>query len=347
MSQKIKRIYFVGPAYPYRGGIAAFNERLAQTYQEMGYEVKIHTFSLQYPEFLFPGKTQYSEASPPKDLDITRSVSSINPFNWWSIGRKIAQEKPDLVITRFWLPFMGPCLGTIGRRIKKNKHTKFLSIVDNIIPHEHRIGDKTLAQYFVNTCDGFMVMSKSVLEDMKQFTQTTNIDYIPHPIYDNYGERVSKTEARKWLNLGMEEKVLLFFGLVRKYKGLDLLLEAMADERIRKMGVKAIVAGEYYDDPAYYQEIIQRLGIQDQIISKPEFVPDEDVKYYFCGADMVVQPYKTATQSGISQIAYHFERPMLVTAVGGLPEIVIQRLPQQDTAYRTLKKYTEHPLSLV
>ncbi len=318
----MKKIIIIGPAYPLRGGLASFNERLARAFQEAGDDVELHTFSLQYPNFLFPGKTQYSSDPAPKDLKIHVTVNSINPFNWYSVGQRIKKLKPDLVICRFWLPFMGPCLGTILRIIRQNQHTKIISLVDNIIPHEKRIGDRPLTQYFVNSVDGFIVMARAVQEELKQFTTTKPVAYIPHPIYDNYGEHVEKTTARECLKLEPNGQYLLFFGFIRAYKGLDLLLEAMSDKRIQAAGIKAIIAGEYYDDKTKYQAIIDKHQLQNTVIIKDDYIPSEEVRYYFGAADVVVQPYRTATQSGISQLAYHFEKPMIVTRVGGLPEIV-------------------------
>lgn len=316
------KIFLIGTAYPYRGGLASYNERLMQEYTRMGHETKIYTFTLQYPSFLFPGKTQLSADPAPQDIEIEQTINSINPFNWWKVGRRISKEKPDIVICKFWLPFMGPAFGTIARFIKKNKHTKFITIIDNIIPHEKRIGDRLFAQYFANACDGFITMSKAVLEELKEFTQSKNTRFIPHPIYDNFGEIVPKQAARAWLKVGENDKILLFFGFVRKYKGLDILLEAMKDERIKQQNIKLIVAGEYYGDKAEYDAQILEGNLQNSVIQKPDFISNEEVKYYFSAADVVVQPYKTATQSGISQMAYHFEKPMIVTNVGGLPEIV-------------------------
>lgn len=317
------KIVIIGTAHPLRGGLAAYNERLAYAFQEAGEEVEIYSFSLQYPGFLFPGKTQYTEEPAPKDLKIRTRINSVNPFNWLSVGNEISKLKPDIVIVKFWLPFMGPCFGTILRRIKKNKHSRVVSIIDNIIPHEKRFGDRPFAKYFVKPVDAFVVMSRSVEEDMKKFVRADQpVRFIPHPIYDNYGLPIAKDESRKKLGLDSDGKYLLFFGFIRDYKGLDLLLDAMADERIRKMGIKAIVAGEYYSDSKPYEEQIERLGIKDLLILHTDFIPDSEVGPYFGAADMVVQPYKTATQSGISQMAYHFEKPMLVTNVGGLPEIV-------------------------
>lgn len=316
------KITILGPAHPLRGGIATSNERLAREFINFGHEVELVSFSLQYPGFLFPGKTQYSPDPAPEDLKISTLINSVNPINWLSVGTKLKAAKPDIVIVRYWLPFMGPSLGTILKQIKKNKHTKVIALMDNVVPHEHRPGDKAFTQYFVNTCDAFVVMSKSVGEDLRQFTKTKPYRYSPHPIYDNYGERVAKNEARSFLKLDKSGKYLLFFGFVRKYKGLDLLLEAMADNRIKALGIKAIVAGEFYDKKEDYDAIVNKHSLQDNILFFDDFIPSEEVKYYFEAADLVVQPYKSATQSGISQIAYHFEKPMVVTDVGGLSEIV-------------------------
>ncbi len=316
------KIFLLGTAYPFRGGLASYNERLMQEFSRMGHETHIYTFTLQYPSFLFPGKTQFSADPPPKDLQITQAINSINPLNWWKVGRKISKEKPDIVLCKFWLPFMGPAFGTIARLIKRNKHTKFITIIDNIIPHEKRVGDRLFAQYFVNACDGFIAMSKAVLEELKGFTKSQNTRFIPHPIYDNFGEIVPKKEARAWLSVAENDKILLFFGFVRKYKGLDILLEAMKDKRIREKNIKLIIAGEYYGDKVEYDAQIVEGNLQNVVLQKPDFISNEEVKYYFSAADVVVQPYKTATQSGISQMAYHFEKPMIVTNVGGLPEIV-------------------------
>lgn len=316
------KIYLLGTAYPFRGGLASYNERLMQEFSRMGHETKIYTFTLQYPSFLFPGKTQISTDPPPADIKIEQVLNSVNPLNWLSVGNRLRNEKPDLMICKFWLPFMGPAFGTVARRMKKNRHSRFISIIDNIIPHEKRPGDRQFAQYYANACDGFVTMSHSVTEELKQFSDTKNVRYIPHPIYDNFGEILPKNEARRYFGINESDKLILFFGFIRKYKGLDILLEAMADERIRTMGIKLMVAGEYYGDKPEYDAMIEQFGITENVIVKPDFISNEAVKYYFSAADVIVQPYKTATQSGISQMAYHFEKPMIVTNVGGLPEIV-------------------------
>ena len=317
----ILKIVIIGTAYPFRGGIASFNERMAEELMSMGHEVVIYTFTLQYPEFLFPGKTQYSSDPRPENLKIYPLINSVNPFNWIKAGLKIRKEKPKIIISKFWIPFMGPVLGTVIR-IAKNKNTKVISVIDNIIPHEKRPGDKILSKYFTGAIDEFIVMSSSVKEDMKSFTKTKPVSLIPHPVYDNYGEILDKTTARKYLNIEPDKHYVMFFGFIRDYKGLDLLLQAMNNPEIRKMNIKCIVAGEYYGNEEKYNKLIKELNISDNLILKTDFIPNEEVKYYFSAADLIVQPYKSATQSGISQLAYHFEKPMVVTNVGGLPEIV-------------------------
>lgn len=315
-------IIILGTAYPYRGGLAVYNERLAHEFQNEGDNVEIFTFSLQYPSFLFPGKTQYSEDSAPQDLKISRLVNSCNPLNWIKVGRMIRDRKPDLVVIKFWLPFMAPCLGTIARIARSNGHTRVVSILDNVIPHEHRPGDRLFARYFVNSVNGFVAMSDSVLADVQTLDSTRAKVFCRHPLYDNFGEPVEREEAIEYLGLNSSQRYMLFFGLIRDYKGLDLMLRAYADSRFRKMNVKLIVAGEFYSGSEKYFELEKELGLEGMVIWKSDFVPDSQVRYYFGAADIVVQPYKSATQSGVTQIAYHFEKPMLVTNVGGLAEIV-------------------------
>lgn len=316
------KILIVGPAWPYRGGIADFDERIAREYIKKGDEVEIFTFTLQYPSFLFPGKTQYSPDPRPEDLDIKRKVNSINPFNWIKVGRELKKKNADLLIIKFWLPLMAPCFGTIARIVKGNGKTKVVSILDNIIPHEHRPGDKILSKYFVSSIDAFIAMSKSVYDDLKSLNDKKPCLMSPHPIYDNFGTAVSREEAIGSLGLDPSAKYMLFFGFIRDYKGLDILLKAVADERIKNSDIKLIVAGEFYNNSEKYFELEKQLGLEGKIIWRTDFIADEQVKNYFCASDIIVQPYKTATQSGVTQIAYHFEKPMLVTNVGGLPEIV-------------------------
>lgn len=316
-------IAILGSAHPLRGGLAAFNERLAYQLQQQGHKVVIYSFSLQYPSFLFPGKTQFTKEPAPEGLTIRTVVNSVNPLNWLSVGAQMNKEKYDLIIVKYWLPFMGPCFGTILRQAKKNKHTRVVCIVDNIIPHEKRPGDKPFTKYFIKPVNAFVTMSHDVLKDVKTFTDKPSY-FTPHPIYDSYNEAVSKEEGCKKLQIDPNKKYLLFFGFIREYKGLDLLLEAMADSRIREAGIELIAAGEYYnkDVEANNNSIIEKHQLQKVVHLRTDFIPNSEVRYYFSAADLVVQPYKHATQSGITQIAFHFEKPMVVTNVGGLAEVV-------------------------
>lgn len=315
-------IIIIGTAHPYRGGLTAFNERIANEYAAQGHEVEIYTFTLQYPSFLFPGKTQYSDEPAPKGLKIYRKINSISPFNWIKTGREIRKKSPDLVIIKFWLPFMSPCLGSIARLIRKNRKTKVISILDNLIPHEKRIGDRMLTKYFVRSVDGFVAMSRLVLADIDIFDKQKPRIFSPHPLYDNFGEKVLRSEAIQKLNLNENTHYILFFGFIRNYKGLDLLLEAFANNRLCRQNIKLLIAGEFYNNSEQYFALEKKLNLQGSIIWVNNFIPDSEVRYYFAASDIVVQPYKTATQSGVTQIAYHFEKPMLVTDVGGLSEIV-------------------------
>ena len=317
------RVVIIGPAYPLRGGLATYNEQLARAFRAAGDEVRLVTFSLQYPNFLFPGQTQFSTEAGPSDLAIEVSLNSVNPLSWLAVGRRLRRERPDLVVFRFWLPFMGPALGTVARLVRRNGHTRVVAITDNVIPHEKRPGDGLLTRYFLRACDGFVTMSRSVLSDLQRlgFGDKPAL-YRPHPLYDNFGPIKPKAKALAALKLPDNVGYLLFFGFIRAYKGLDILLEAFADARIAMLPIKLIIAGEFYEDAAPYKAVIQKYKLQDRLIIATDFIPNEEVVNYFCAADLIVQPYKNATQSGVSQIAYHFERPMLVTNVGGLAELI-------------------------
>lgn len=316
------KVVIIGPAHPLRGGLATFNQRLAREFMSLGDTCSIYSFSLQYPAFLFPGKTQYSDEPAPEGITIHTVINSINPFNWWKIGNRLRRERPDLIIVRYWLPLMGPCLGTILRRVRKNGHTRIVCIADNIIPHEKRPGDKPFTRYFLKSCHAFITMSEKVLNDLRQFEQQKPAQLVQHPLYDNFGEAIAKEAAREHLQLNTEQKIILFFGFIRQYKGLDILLRAMADPRIRQAGIRLLVAGEFYEDEQPYRQLIQELAIEDLLILRTDFIPDSEVKYYLCAADVLIQPYRNATQSGVTPLAYHFNKPMVVTRVGGLPDLV-------------------------
>jgi glycosyltransferase involved in cell wall biosynthesis len=347
-----KSVIIIGPAHPLRGGLASFDERLAKEFQQQGDIASIYTFSLQYPSFLFPGTSQYSTEPAPKDLHIKVCINSINPLNWFKVGRELKKLKPDIIVVRYWLPFMGPCFGTILRIAKKNHHTKIVCIADNVLPHERRFGDKQFTSYFLKPVDAFVTMSEKVLDDLRLFTNKP-AQKIVHPLYDNFGEQIDKAEARKHLGLNVGDKIILFFGFIRKYKGLDILLEAMNLLKNRSTvnsqqatDIKLLIAGEFYEDRKLYDEIIEKNNLQSQIILRTNFINDSEVKYYLSAADFVIQPYRNATQSGVTPLAYHFEKPMLVTNVGGLPSLVpngkvglVAETTAEDIAKKILELY--------
>lgn len=316
------KILILGTAWPYRGGLVAMNERLARQLMEEGHEVLIYNFTLQYPGFLFPGKSQYTDDIAPKGIKMIRKVNSVNPFNWLKVGTELKKMKPDLILVRFWIPFIGPSLGTICRIARKNRHTRVICIADNMIPHEKRPGDYLLTKYFTGGVDGYIAMSHEVYNDVGKLVSQPKRRFTPHPVYDHYGKVISREEALIALKLDPDDRYLLFFGFIRDYKGLDLLLGAMADVRLQSRGLRLIVAGEFYSEKEKYLNIIRESNLQDKIILHTEYIPNDEINRYFCAADLIVQPYKTATQSGVTQIGYHFNKAMLVTDVGGLGEII-------------------------
>lgn len=323
----MKNVVIIGPAHPLRGGLASFNQRLANEFVDMGWNCSIFSFSLQYPGFLFPGTTQYSSDPPPANLVIHSIINSVNPLNWLSVGRRLRKMAPDLIVVRYWLPFMGPALGSILRIAGTHRNTKVVAITDNVLPHEKRPGDKMFTKYFLKACDGYVTMSDKVMRDLRTFEPTKPAIQVLHPLYDNFGEPISKAIARGELGIDEDEKILLFFGFIRRYKGLDILLQAMkiVKERAILSGVKCpllLVAGEYYEDAAEYNRLIKELDIEDVLILRTDFIADARVRTFLCAADVVVQPYRNATQSGVTPLAYHFEKPMIVTNVGSLPDLV-------------------------
>lgn len=320
-------VVIIGPGYPLRGGLATFDQRLAREFISKGYDCVIYSFSLQYPDFMFPGTTQYSTEPPPEGLSILSRINSINPFNWLSVGQELRRKKPDIIVVRYWLPLMGPALGTILRRVRKNRHTRIVAITDNVIPHEKRPGDRPFTRYFLNACDAFITMSEKVMNDLRKFQPTRPARQVVHPLYDNFGEPIPRGQARgllreKGVNIDDNDKVILFFGFIRKYKGLDIALQAMADQRVRDLGIKLLVAGEFYEDATPYHDLIARLNIAPSLLLRTDFIPDSEVRQYLCAADAVIQPYRNATQSGVTPLAYHFEKPMIVSNIGGLAALV-------------------------
>lgn len=317
-------ILILGTAHPYRGGLASYIERLADQLIIEGHDTEIFTFTLQYPGFLFPGKTQFTDAPAPANLKITRILNSINPFNWIRTGYMIRKMEPDILLIKYWNPFMAPCFGSVARIAGKNKKgkTRVICIFDNVIPHEKSIIDKTLTKYFTNSIEGAVVMSRNVGDDLKMFRSGIPVKFNPHPLFDNYGPAIPRSEALNKLNLPGDCNYLLFFGFIRAYKGLDLLLQAFADQRLKNRKLKLIVAGEFYESDAPYKEQISKFNLSNDVILCNRFIKEDEVSVFFSVADLVVQPYRSATQSGVTQIAYHFDKPMLVTDVGGLSEIV-------------------------
>ncbi|MCQ2311992.1 MAG: glycosyltransferase [Paludibacteraceae bacterium] len=315
------KIVILGTAWPYRGGLATFNERLARQFSEEGHEVEVWTFTLQYPSFLFPGKTQFTSDPAPKDLTIVRRLNSCNPFNWLRVARTLKAMAPDKLICCYWMAFFAPLYGTICRIVRRNHKTQCIALVHNMFPHEKSVLDKLFAPYFVHSQDAFVALSDSVVNDIHSLTSAPAVSS-PHPIYDHYGTRMTKREACKQLNLDETKDYMLFFGLVRAYKGLDLLLDAFGQIKEDLPQLQLIIAGEFYEDEDKYRKQIADLGLNDRVVVRNEFVPDADLRKYFGAASLIVQPYKSATQSGVTQVAFHFEKPMLVTNVGGLGEIV-------------------------
>lgn len=316
------RIILLGTASPYRGGLATFNERLARQFASEGHEVEIWTFTLQYPSFLFPGKTQYSSDPAPEGLVIRRELNSCNPFNWMRVGHALRKAAPDLLICCYWMSFFAPAYGLVSRIVKRNGKTQCIALVHNMIPHEPTILDKLFAPYFVHSQDGFVALSESVVKDIETISHQHSALSSPHPIYDHYGERMAKKEACEALGLPADKQYMLFFGLVRAYKGLDLLLDAFGAVKDLLPDLQLIIAGEFYEDEDKYRAQIAANGLTDRVILRNAFIPDADLRKYFGAADLIVQPYKSATQSGVTQVAFHFEKPMLVTNVGGLGEVV-------------------------
>lgn len=312
------KIVIISAAFPLRGGIA---HSAGLLYKELSKEndVKVITFSRQYPKIFFPGTSQTEVEDSSNKIPTEVILDSINPFNWLNAAKHIISLNPDLVIFKHWMPFFAPCYGVIAGRLKK-KGIKLLAVCHNIIPHEKRPGDILLSKYFLKKMDYFILLSDQVKKDLESIITGVKSKVLPLPIFSIFGESVNKEEAKSRLNLN-QDKIILFFGFIRDYKGLDTLVEALNIIR-RKIDVTLVVAGEFYSDEKKYIELIDKLGLQNTVILKKDFIPTTDVKYYFSAADAVVLPYKSATQSGIVQVAVNFEKPVIATDVGGLGEVI-------------------------
>jgi glycosyltransferase involved in cell wall biosynthesis len=313
------KVIIISAAYPLRGGIAHFAGSL---YRELSIEndVKVYTFKRQYPAFLFPGKSQIETGDASEKIPSSVILDSINPVNWIKVSNKIIKEKPDLIIFKHWMPFFAPCYGVIAKRLKKLKSVKLLAICHNIIPHEKRPGDRILSKYFLKKIDYFVLLSGKVQADLFRFIKNPKSEVLPHPIYSLFGEGVTKSLAKEKLGLGFVNYIL-FFGFIRDYKGLDVLIEALSFIK-KSLNVKLIVAGEFYSDEKPYLNLIKKFNLQNSVILKKDFIPTSDVKYYFSASDAVILPYRSATQSGIVQIAVNFARPVIASDVGGISEVI-------------------------
>ena len=315
------KIVIVSTAYPLRGGIAHYNALLAHALSAR-HEVETITFKRQYPSFLFPGTTQDEQGEVAGATAAPQRVDSINPLNWYAVGREIRRRKPDVLLFKYWLPFFGPCFGTIARTVKRGTSTSAIVICDNVIPHERRPFDREFTRYLFRSADGFLVQSHAVEEELKSFWPAARYKYVPHPVYNLFGKAGDKAQARTALGL-TSDRVVLFFGYVRRYKGLHVLLEAMA-RVVQTLEVRLLVVGEFYDGEQQYREKIAALGLERNVEIHSTYVPNEEVAKYFSAADAVILPYLSATQSGIAQIAYNFDRPVVVSDVGGLAEVVVE-----------------------
>lgn len=306
--------------YPFRGGIAQFNANL---FAELGkaHEVRAFNFTRQYPTFLFPGKTQYvtdgDEAVPVSSVSV---LDTANPFNWPGAAEKIRRWDPDILIMRYWMSYFGPSLGYIARRMRPK--CKVIAITDNVIPHEPHFFDRPLTRYFLNGTDGCIALCNEVASDLLAIRPDAKYTVLPHPVYTHFGQRIPRDEAERRLGIPSGSRNILFFGLIREYKGLDLLIKAFSK---LDRGYRLIIAGEPYGPFDKYQELIDRCPDPSRIHLFTRYIRDAEVKDYFSAADVAVLPYRSATQSGISAVADNFEVPMIVTDVGGLKETIGER----------------------
>ena len=315
------KIAIIGTAYPLRGGIAHYNAILA-SHLKQRHTVDVITFKRQYPKLFFPGTSQKETGDPGIPIHSRQLVDSINPFNWIRTGLTVRRERPDLIIFKYWLPFFGACFGTIAVIARWGTRTKVLYICDNVIPHEHRPGDRFLTRFALKRGDAFVVQSDQVERDLLSLLPRARCRKVPHPVYEIFGKTIPKAEARAKLGIPVDKPVILFFGYIRPYKGLMTLLDALPHVPA-SLDITTLIVGEFYEDPAPYRDRIAALGLGGRLKLAAEYVPNEEVSMYFSAADLLVLPYRSATQSGIIQIAYNFDRPVIATNVGGLPEVVI------------------------
>ncbi|MEM7163260.1 MAG: glycosyltransferase [Bacteroidota bacterium] len=334
------KIAFLSVFPPFRGGISQFSASLFDALNK-NHDVVAFNFKRQYPQFLFPGKSQYLDQGSKSSFPSQVCLDSINPFSYGSTAKLINAENPDLLLTNFWLPYLGPSLTGVLKRI--GPKCKKLSILHNVIPHESRPLDAYFTKRFVSRSDEFLVMSEHVKNNLLKILPKANFIQREHPYYDHFGKPIEQKKAIKELNLDEDKRTLLFFGFIRKYKGLDLLIEAM---NLLPKNYQLIIAGESYEDLSYYQEMTGKFMLNDRIKFHSKFISDEKIPLYFSAADLVVLPYRSATQSGIVPIAYHFDKPVISTKVGGLKESVLHGKtgllvdqPQAENIARSIEEF--------
>lgn len=341
------KIAFLSPFYPFRGGIAQFSDSLYLALAKDN-KVKAFTFTRQYPKLVFPGKTQYvSESDSNRDIHAEEVLDSINPLSYYKTAKEILKFKPELVLISYWMPFFAPAFGKIAGLLRR-KGVKVIAILHNVIAHEKRPGDVSLTKYFFKKCDGFMILNKSSEKDLLKLMP--NAEYIihPHPLYDHYGTKIDPSEARKQLNIPLEKKVILFFGFIRDYKGLDLLIESMKDLSDDYL---LLAAGEVYGDFKKYDRLIDKLNLRNKVKPEIRYIPETEIPLFFSASDVCVLPYRSATQSGIVGIAYHFDLPVIVTNTGGLGEsvednktgLIVNKISHEQLAM-AIKKYSDEGL---
>lgn len=317
-----KRIVLVGPMYPYRGGIAHFFETMYWGLRERGHHVDAVTFSRQYPGLLFPGKSQFETGpEPDRVVPAERWLDSINPATWFSTAARIARTQPDVAVFKYWIPFLAPAFGRVARSLSR-RGIKQLVVVDNALPHERRWGDHAMGRYFFRAMDGCVVMSSAVNRDLDQLNVTCPRVFAPHPVYDVFGKPTDRRLARDELGIPSNVPVLLFFGFIRRYKGLHVLLKSMPRVLEVLPDAKLVIAGEFYEDEGEYRQMIDSMKLERSVMVHARYIEKEAVSKFFAAANVVVQPYMSATQSGVAQIAYQFDRPLIVTDVGGLAELI-------------------------
>jgi glycosyltransferase involved in cell wall biosynthesis len=315
------RIVLVGPASPWRGGIAHFNDLLARELSR-SHETFVLSFTRQYPTLLFPGKSQKHPAEASLDVGAESLIDSIGPWSWYRAARRIRELDPELLVFRYWMPFFAPCFGSILRGAVRHGKPESVVIADNVVPHERRPLDRLFTRWFLSRADRFVVMTKAVRQDLLDIRPDARVDLVPHPLYGQFGDAIDRQEARQQLEVPGDAELMLFFGFVRAYKGLDTLLQAMPAIRAARPRAMLLVVGEFYSQETRTRALTHELGLDDCVRFVSDYVPNDEVAPYFSATDVVVLPYHHATQSGIIPVAYHMGRPVVTTRVGGLPEVI-------------------------